>query len=208
MTAKKGPLRHILHAALYAPGEDKTLKHGDTWAHYINDYCHHVHTETFLNALLVVDIVLLVVGMQLELLYVESQNEELMHSCEHHSCPSDDEELHEVGNHAYHEAEQMVANVSVAILCIFLLHHLFLLVSNGIKFLKNSIFVLDFVVVVASIVFELAYTEAGTLSLGVVILFRTWRFVRIGHGVHELDKHHHEGSDKGAADFGPPPIPV
>ena len=64
------------------------------------------------------------------------------------------------------------------------------------KFLKNAFCVADLVVVVVSIWFELQ-GGGDQLWVGMLIVGRTWRFVRIGHGLFELGHHEEEEEEEG-----------
>mmetsp|Transcript_67042 Transcript_67042/g.135156 ORF Transcript_67042/g.135156 Transcript_67042/m.135156 type:complete len:235 (+) Transcript_67042:164-868(+) len=178
--------RHGWHAHVHEVGYDMTREHGDTWAHEINSWMHDPTTEIVLHILLFVDIILLAMSMQVEVYYLESKVDDLEHSCEHHECPSHHGELEKMGNEAYEHAEEGLVYASVAILCVFLLHSVMLVVANGLKYFKNPLSVLDLTVVLISLVFELADHE--NVSVGILVLVRAWRFVRIGHGIHELEQ--------------------
>lgn len=83
------------------------------------------------------------------------------------------------GNHDLHTAEVNLAYVSIGILCVFLLEQLVLIAELRAEYLK-PMFVLDFVVIVSSLAIELLVVN---MSMGgLLVLARTWRFARVGHG--------------------------
>lgn len=96
------------------------------------------------------------------------------------------------GVHAMH---QVCFVVSATVLCLFEAELLATLTALGILFLKNPLYMLDIVVVTASLVLDF-HLHLGTASSGesgatVLIVARCWRFVRVIHGVmsssHERD---------------------
>ena len=97
--------------------------------------------------------------------------------------------------------QQVIIMISVVILSIFLLDNLGLLWANGMDFLRNPFCVLDLFVVIVSIYFEMSH--GGNDWVGILVMARSWRFIRIGHGLYELNhgEHEHvEGHDSGHLD--------
>ena len=101
----------------------------------------------------------------------------------------------------------MVASVwtTVAILVTFEMELLSLIYLLGPRqFLATFMYVLDLFIVTASLALELAFhfsREELAEMAGILILFRLWRFVRIGHGLvastYEVQEHRaHEAHGK------------
>lgn len=83
------------------------------------------------------------------------------------------------GNHDLHTAEVSLAYVSIGILCIFLIEQIVLIVELRTEYLK-PMFILDFIVILSSLVIELVVVNMTVA--GLLVLARTWRFARVGHG--------------------------
>eukprot|EP00658_Telonema_sp_P-2_P049812 TRINITY_DN37917_c0_g1_i1.p1 TRINITY_DN37917_c0_g1~~TRINITY_DN37917_c0_g1_i1.p1 ORF type:complete len:400 (+),score=128.82 TRINITY_DN37917_c0_g1_i1:251-1450(+) len=79
--------------------------------------------------------------------------------------------------------------MSVAILFIFAVEIMLLMIVMGKRFWKNGFLILDFVVVVSSIVLD--FTLHHSEESGLIVFLRFWRFVRIMHGIYMSE---HEGS--------------
>jgi len=91
------------------------------------------------------------------------------------------------GNELYHDAERALIEVSIAILCVFVLEHLVMLFAMGGRYFTQGHHVLDFLIILTSLVMEvMALTHTLYLSVGVVIASRLWRFARIIHGTTEV----------------------
>merc|ERR1712048_672268 len=88
-----------------------------------------------------------------------------------------------------HTTHSILFSLSVAILVIFEVELLTLVVVLKFHFFKGLLHVLDLVVVTASLVIELV-THKTDLSM--IILFRLWRFVRVGHGLYMVSEDLHE----------------
>mmetsp|Transcript_2238 Transcript_2238/g.5103 ORF Transcript_2238/g.5103 Transcript_2238/m.5103 type:complete len:307 (+) Transcript_2238:247-1167(+) len=158
--------------------------HGDDWHHRLNRFLHHHKTHFVLNILLILDVLIIIIAIQLELAFLESEIKDLEHACEHdppEHCPS------HPGNQSLEEAAHILEYFSVAILCIFALDNILLLVANGKNYFKNPLYVFDAVVVFLAIIFETALSDA--VAVGIIVVIRSWRFVRIGHGVYETTHH-------------------
>jgi len=104
-----------------------------------------------------------------------------------------------------HDVHDVLFFVSVIILSMFAIELMLLVVALGIKFCENKLYILDLIVVGASLGLEIGLKlvdqeELAALS-GLIIFARIWRLVRVGHGlyttgseinereIHEL-KHH------------------
>jgi hypothetical protein len=86
--------------------------------------------------------------------------------------------------------EKWFAYTSLAILMIFFIEQIGTAYVEGIwEYLQHPFYVLDFVVIGVSILFEIAqltgFIETGN-QMGLIVLARIWRFARVGHGVYEV----------------------
>jgi len=89
-----------------------------------------------------------------------------------------------------HTAHEALLWISVAILCIFGLELLILLAIERLVFLRNPLYVFDAFIIAAALAIELhLYTTSqegespvATLT-GLLVLARSWRFVRVFHAV-------------------------
>jgi len=87
-----------------------------------------------------------------------------------------------------HETELALHWCTVTILVIFLIENLAeMFVLGPCKFFQQFFLAVDFVVVLASLILQLVIHEMefGQLAT-ILIIFRLWRFVRIGHGIVEV----------------------
>lgn len=90
--------------------------------------------------------------------------------------------------HGVHVAHDVLFWSTILILLTFEIELLFLVYLLGPKtFLHEFLYVLDLFIVSASLILELVFLYASNQALevlpGILILFRVWRFVRIGHGL-------------------------
>ena len=113
-----------------------------TWTRSLNAYLHRHYVHTFLNGLLIVDLLLLAISMNVELHFKDSIIKAHERKCEEGSEGGGDGHrllegdphagacsVH--GNPALHNAERVIISFSVAILVIFLIDNLLLLFCNG-----------------------------------------------------------------------------
>ena len=153
-------------------------------------FCHDQRTQTVLNILLVIDLLIVITSIEVELMYKESQIEAYKES-----CTAGKDTL--IGDHHLHDVEHKLMITSISILCIFLLEQIALLIGMGIEFFTKPMEVLDLAVVSISLYFEL---HADSFAAILLIISRTWRFIRIFHGMFTLDEDHededHEDEDK------------
>jgi len=84
------------------------------------------------------------------------------------------------GNHDLHTAEVYLAYVSIGILGIFFIEQLLLIAELKSEYCK-PMFVLDFCVILSSLVLEILVV--GMAVTGLLVLARTWRFARVAHGM-------------------------
>merc|ERR1711908_119724 len=80
---------------------------------------------------------------------------------------------------------------SLYILFTFLCECLLQMLIHGENFFKNPGLLFDFVVVVISIAFEISFTEDS--EVGLILLARFWRYIRLFHGGHEAQHQHSSG---------------
>ena len=179
---------------------------GHSWQHRLNEFLHAPILDLILHVLLIIDIICVIVAMQLSTLYLDSKVKDLERALEaaDHADGDDDyrrlsgeenSEHEEYGNESFERGEHGVASLSIAILSVFLLHSGLLVLANGRSFFAHPLAVLDLCVAAVSLGFELADTE--DMVVGILVLLRTWNFVRIGHGLFELEHGEEEGEDEG-----------
>ncbi|EOD09870.1 voltage-gated H+ channel [Emiliania huxleyi CCMP1516] len=87
---------------------------------------------------------------------------------------------------AVHTAHAVLTWASVAILSLFEIELLTLLAASGLRdFFSNVYYVLDIVIVSASLVLECVFYNTAGLSdlIGLVMFLRLWRLLRIGHAM-------------------------
>lgn len=87
------------------------------------------------------------------------------------------------GNHDLHDAEVILAYVSIGILSLFLIEQVLLIWELKCEYFAQPLFVLDFLVITSSLIIEIVVTNLTII--GLLVLARMWRFARIGHGVFE-----------------------
>merc|ERR1711998_723310 len=110
-------------------------------------------------------------------------------SCAHFSSYSTEEWLHTL--------EQALAEVSLSILVVFAIENVLLLAALRTAFLLNFFHTLDLVVVVLSITFEVMFSAHPEGWL--LIIARSWRFARIGHGFVEASQNRSDALDTSIA---------
>lgn len=131
--------------------------------------------------------------------YLEEDHSSLCEAgYEAYQCPAAcDEHKYE----SVHHAETVLFYCTVLILCIFLIELITLMICLRPRlFFRKSFYVLDLFVVATSLVLELSFhfntDESFQNLVGIIILARLWRFVRIGHGLvevtHEYASRKHE----------------
>jgi hypothetical protein len=93
------------------------------------------------------------------------------------------------GNHALHDAEKVLAYISIGILSIFLIEQIALIAELQSEYCK-PMFILDFFVILSSLIIEILVTNFAVG--GLLVIARAWRFARVGHGVFETTEKVHE----------------
>lgn len=98
------------------------------------------------------------------------------HTASHGTCSG---HVH-FGDHTLHDAEKTLAYISMGILAIFLVEQLLLMMELKAEYCK-PMFLLDFAVITSSLALEIVLVDMH--MVGLLVLARTWRFARVGHGV-------------------------
>nr|AQA27241.1 LPHV1 [Lingulodinium polyedra]AQA27242.1 LPHV1 [Lingulodinium polyedra] len=96
------------------------------------------------------------------------------------------------GNHSLHDAEKILAYISIGILVIFIIEQLLLIAAMRGAYFREKLMVLDGFVITLSLLLEILVTN---LPLGgLLVVARIWRFARAGHGTmegsHDVHKVH------------------
>ena len=172
----------------------------------LNAWLHKHYVHTMLNLLLIADLLLLAISMNVELHFKDSIIDGYKVKCfaTAEKMPGsrmlgggdngDDGVCVVHGDESLHDIERLIIKVSVCILGIFLLDNLGLLFANGMAFVKNPFCLADLIVVIVSIYFELSHSGSDAW-IGMLVIQRTWRFIRIGHGLYELGHEEHGASE-------------
>ena len=148
------------------------------WRGQLYRFVNNPYVSNAINFLLLIDMVILVVSIQMEVYYLESQVEDFEKAC-HDGAHS----LHDYGKKEQEEQEQKLEYASIAILSVFALEILLSIISEGKQFFRNPLHCLDVLVVAVSLYFEI---DGHHIAAGVLVLVRTWRFLRIVHSVVEI----------------------
>jgi len=187
-------------------------KHGESWQHRVHEFIESKKVQHLLSFLLFIDIVIICVELLLDSHYpsctiierdaisccLDTDNEhrflEVSNNSEHHSvCDSEYYEGESSCDpHKWpllHMVHSILFYVSVAILIIFEVELLTLLAILKRDFFKGILHVLDLLVVTISLVIEIATRNTG---VGAFIIFRIWRFIRVGHGLYMTDEKIHD----------------
>jgi hypothetical protein len=81
-------------------------------------------------------------------------------------------------------------SLTIVILSTFLVELSLLMAALGGKFFSHLFYVIDLVVVATSFTFEIVFHSLSKDALqdvvGMFVIFRLWRFIRIGHGIVEV----------------------
>jgi len=110
----------------------------------------------------------------------------------HESCSYGEETLDYPAfcdSHKYpgiHIAHIVLFSLSVSILIIFLIELNMTMIAMGKSFFKSFFLVFDYIVVALSLILEIFFKvkHADVAAIAeLLILFRLWRFVRVGHGI-------------------------
>jgi len=159
----------------------------------LKHFLHHKYTHWFLAFLLLVDVVVVILDIYYEILDLEIEVDhmtELMHSCAEgniESCSLEpDYQLKHWTLIIYFKY------ISLAILGTFIIEHMLLIFALRKNYMKSYWYMMDFFVVIVSFVAEvwlfLVDDQLTNISAGVLIIFRTWRFIRITYGAVESNR--------------------
>jgi len=90
-----------------------------------------------------------------------------------------------------HTIEEVLFYITITILLIFLVENLVEMAALGVcNYFRQAFLALDFLVITISLAMELSFhflhNQLTDVAAGVLVLFRCWRFVRIGHGLMEV----------------------
>jgi len=100
-------------------------------------------------------------------------------------------------NHIMEILEEVFHWTSVAVLVVFAIELMFLVFAYGHHIFKKPFYIVDIVVVTASLVFDILFLGYEVVEGIVLIIWRGWRLVRIGHGFYvgleENFERHKEG---------------
>ena len=123
----------------------------------------------------------------MELYYLDSQIESYETACSDHA-----HSLEHYGTSLLHETEENLKWLSIGILGIFIFENLCVLISEGAEYFSTPMHAVDLIVVIVSLYFELA---ANTFAATILLLSRTWRFIRMVHGIIEITEEEEEDDD-------------
>jgi len=120
-----------------------------------------------------------------------------------HNCPSEDG--HVSDNHDANDghvsgpevAEEVLGWITVAILCIFFIEVVLKLLTFGIfYFYHHFVHMVDAIVVIVSLVLTVAFmvklNKTAGQVIGLLILMRLWRVVRLVDSITMVSNSHHE----------------
>jgi len=160
-------------------------KHHETWREKLGEFLEGKKVQIFMFTLIVIDLLVIVA----QLFIIDPQNCAADHgltvsSDPHHSSSSHHSESHSAEPHhnAYHLAGEILDLVSLAILCTLALETILLFIAFDIKLFKQPLYILDALVIGASLGVELE-SKGHDIVGSLLIFFRLWRIVRIVHGV-------------------------
>jgi len=183
----------IAHLLIRTPLLASRLSDGSVahWRHSIVRFLHAKPVEYLLTGLLVADVVCvcaeIVIGFYV--LHLElSHTEELLAACAISSRRAGGTDTsHAPGTHTWHEIEHVIHTLSIIILFIFAAELLSLVIGLGREFFTSPFYLLDVLIITASLIFDLSGpTDEGG---GLFILLRGWRLIRIVHGAWTVQHH-------------------
>merc|ERR1711920_937425 len=83
----------------------------------------------------------------------------------------------------------ILAYISMTILAIFVVEQMVMLYAKGMAYITCKWHVMDFCVILTSLVLEIVLSKLHVA--GVLVVARVWRFARTGHGVREYNHKSH-----------------
>ncbi|GAM21252.1 hypothetical protein SAMD00019534_044270 [Acytostelium subglobosum LB1] len=162
-------LKFPFHFASHHPRH----KQRKDWRYKLGEFLESSTVQTAIVILTLLDLVITITEIFLEEAYKK---------CNDHHPP-----------HSVEAAENVFKYMTIALLSIFALEILLLLVSFGRDFFYHPLYVLDGVVITVSLVVEIVFRERVASML---VVFRLWRMVRIGHAVAFSVESHEENKYK------------
>ena len=176
-------------------------------------FLHGMRVQILMIMLLCIDVVLIIVELSLDMQFPPCHilTRDTFSCCQRNASLPREEDVypyyctaqhmvpqrrHPVGCDYYaHPAVNVAHTVlfatTISILAIFLLELLTLLVIEGTIFLRNPLYVMDLLVVGLAMSLEiyLKTIDADGLAAlsNLLVLSRTWRFVRVGHAIYMVD---------------------
>jgi len=155
-------------------------KHHITWREILGEFMESKKVQIFMFSLIILD--LLVIVAQLFIIepqhcHADAEDEILAsHSSSSHHTPTE--------NPTYHLAGEVLDSVSLGILCTLALESVLLFVAFDFKLFKQPLYVLDALVIGASLSVEVVESNNNISDIAsLLVFFRLWRMVRIVHGV-------------------------
>jgi hypothetical protein len=89
-------------------------------------------------------------------------------------------ESHFQENQHIHDIEEFLRWSSISILIIFAIEQILLIFSFDLDYFKHPMYIIDLIIVLASLILELIFKD---YFVGFLALFRLWRVLRITHGI-------------------------
>ncbi len=85
----------------------------------------------------------------------------------------------------YEHSIEIISYISLVLVFMLLFELLLLILAFGFRFFTHPMYVFDLVVSLLSVFFSIYHLETGETELAaeLVVIFRVWRIIRIGHGV-------------------------
>lgn len=170
------------------------------WREQLKVLLEHTTTQTVMVALLVADLLMVIVGSGIEIQYLDSRISDLKAECVGAESGITEAQYEETGHLGLEKAEQITEVLSLYILFLFLMEGCLQVIAHGpLVWLSKKALVFDAVVVIVSIALELQY--GSNSELGLILLARMWRYVRLAHGAHEAQhKKAHDSAGDSAGD--------
>ncbi|EFA75681.1 hypothetical protein PPL_10943 [Heterostelium album PN500] len=149
--------RFPFHFAIHSPRHNKRTR----WRYKLGHFIESNKVQTFIVSLIILDLIIAIIEMFLEESFKKCKDE--------HEIP-----------HAVERTESVLRVITLVILGIFEIEIIALMLAFGRDFFFHPFYVLDLVVITTSIVVDVVFRDnAGAL----LVIFRLWRVVRIGHGI-------------------------
>jgi len=174
---------------LTSGGFDKT-KH-KTWRKKLKHILHHKYTHWILGFCLLIDILVVIIDIYFEIADYEIQVEELRHMLD--LCVNGGECSDYLEPAPFEDLVHLLREISKYILAMFLVEHVLMWIAMRGRYFENYWYLCDFTVVLISFLMEILWEELGEWHLvasngGILVVFRSWRFLRITYGVVESNR--------------------